>query len=549
MNTIPQWTTLQQLSESKSNLSLQELFDKDSKRAEKYSCNNEDLYLDYSKNLIDDDILAALTIFAQERQLKQRISDMFSGAMVNPTEGRPALHTLLRTPESSMSQLSAGAGENLKSVHKTLAKMRDLVESVHTKKWLGYSGKPISDVVNLGVGGSDLGPHLAVDALWAYQQRNLRTHFVSNIDGTDIYKTLKDLNPETTLFVVSSKSFGTLETLTNANYARNWLLQKATFDQIHNHFIAVTANTDKAAAFGIDTNNILPMWDWVGGRYSLWSAIGLSIALGLGWENFQLLLDGAHAMDEHFLNTPLESNMPVILALMCLWNCSIKGAQSYAVIPYSTALDLLPDYLQQLEMESNGKSVDLNGQSISVQSSPIIWGNTGTNSQHSFHQLLHQGKVTVPLDFILPLQSNTDLEEHHTHLVANCLSQSQALAFGSSQAAIKSELMASGKSEAEAEQLSKHQAIEGNKPHNLISFNQLTPYNLGKLIALYEHKVYSLSVFWEINAFDQWGVELGKKLSEQLFASLSDSDSADSSQQITDSSTEILVARFRQLRK
>lgn len=539
------WNILQKLAEAKTDLNLRELFGNDSRRTSEFSCSAGEFHLDYSKNLVDKEIFESLIKFAEKRQLKENISNMFAGAIVNPTEKRAALHTLLRTPKASTSNF-----KQLENVHNTLDRMRALVEVIEQKKWKGFSGKAITDVVNIGVGGSDLGPHLAAEALWAYEQNGIKSHFTSNIDGADVYRTLQELNPETTLFVVSSKSFGTLETLTNALYARNWLLEHTSFEQLKNHFIAVTANTEKAIEFGIDKDNVFPMWDWVGGRFSLWSSIGLSIALAAGWQNFQKLLDGAHSMDQHFLNTPLEQNMPVILALLCAWNCTVNGAQSYGVIPYSSALRLLPDYLQQLEMESNGKSVTQDGEPLELQSSPIIWGNTGTNSQHSFHQLLHQGTIKVPIDFILPLQSNSPLLDHHKHLVANCLSQSQVLAFGSDQTQIMQELTSSGMIEAEAAQLSKHQTIKGNKPHNLITFDKLTPYNLGQIIALYEHKVFCLSVFWGINAFDQWGVELGKKVSQKLFANLNGtSETSPPNQSFTDSSSEVIIERFKQLNK
>jgi len=497
------------------------LFKADSERFEHYQSSVEGVLLDYSKNLANAETMQMLRNLAVESGLADAISAMYSGAKINVTEDRAALHVALRTPLPKADPAFNSA------VASTLAQMEDFVARVHSGAWTGYSGKPIATVINIGIGGSDLGPAMVTEALQRWQLPQIETFFVSNVDPAHMRSRLAKVNPETTLFVIASKSFNTLETHQNAALARRWYLDNGGDEaQIAQHFVAVSANVVKAKAFGIAEENIFPLWDWVGGRYSLWSAIGLPIALSVGMEQFHALLKGARLVDEHFRDAPFEHNIPVIMGLLSVWYGGFVGSTSQAILPYSQELHLFPAFLQQLEMESLGKSVEVDGNRLLVPSGPIVWGSAGTNGQHSFHQLLHQGTHFIPADFIgIVKTAFSDDEDQHAHLLANCFSQSQALMQGKSQRQAFTELLAQGMAEGPAYELAKHKVIPGNKPSNTLLLDALNAQALGSLIALYEHKVFVESVIWHINAFDQWGVELGKQLGETLYGALtSDQD-------------------------
>ncbi|MDX1491523.1 MAG: glucose-6-phosphate isomerase [Pseudohongiellaceae bacterium] len=497
------------------------LFAADPERFQHFSLQICEILLDYSKNLVTEDTLNLLFKLAREAKLEAAIKAMFRGDNINNTEGREALHIALRThlPDADP-QFNA-------QVNATLEKIKGFVARVHSGQWTGCTGKSIKSVVNIGIGGSDLGPAMVTEALRHKHVDQLQCYFVSNVDPVHMKQTLASLDPETTLFIVASKSFSTLETHQNAAYARRWFLSHCSDEsQVAKHFVAVSANVAKAEEFGIDPSNIFPLWDWVGGRYSLWSAIGLPIALAVGMAEFEQLLSGARTIDEHFANTPLEENIPVIMGLLAIWNCNFLGASSQAILPYSQALHLFPAFLQQLEMESLGKSVKADGSPVTMATGPIVWGSSGTNGQHSFHQLLHQGTHLVPADFIAIVEPQDAHDaEQHKHLLANCFSQSQALMTGKSAAEAAAELEAQGVSSAQASKLAQHKKIPGNKPSTTLIMQQLSAKNLGSLIAIYEHKVFVESVLWGINAFDQWGVELGKQLGVKLFDAL-DNESA-----------------------
>ena len=494
------------------------LFSEDPQRFKGFSLRTDALFLDYSKNLMSAETRELLLDLAREAGLPEAIKAMYRGDRINNTENRQVLHVALRTalPEADPAYNAA--------VTATLAKMTGFVERVHTGDWKGYTGKRITTVINIGIGGSDLGPAMVTEALRHYHMPHMQTLFVSNVDPAHMRSALAAADPQTSLFIIASKTFSTLETLQNAAMARRWFLEKGGDEQqIARHFVAVSANVPKAQAFGIDPENIFPLWDWVGGRYSLWSAIGLPIALACGMETFRELLHGASLMDIHFRDAPLEANMPVLMGLLAVWYTSFAGASSQAILPYSQALHLFPAFLQQLEMESLGKSVDVEGEALHIGSGPVVWGSAGTNGQHSFHQLLHQGTHLIPADFIaLVHTSHPQDKDQHAHLLANCFSQSQALMQGKSEEDALAELLAQGRDEASARALARHKRIAGNKPSNTLVLEQLNATALGSLIALYEHKVFVESVIWHINAFDQWGVELGKQLGEKLYASLVD---------------------------
>ncbi len=492
------------------------------------------LHLDYSKHFIDPATRGLLVQLAREAHLPAAIQSLLSGDKVNNTENRPALHTALRDPDSHIPDAD--------SVKKTFARMEKLVNAVQNGEWRGYRDETITDVVNIGIGGSDLGPQMATHALKPFHQSTPRVHFVSNVDPSCLQDLLAHLAPARTLFIVASKSFTTLETLQNAEAAKRWLLAASNdLNSIAKHFIAVSTAVEKARLFGIAENNILPIWDWVGGRYSLWSAIGLPIAFATGMSVFYRLLAGAADMDHHFATAPLEKNMPVLLGLLGFWYQHFWDAHTHVVLPYDHYLRFFPDFLQQLDMESNGKRVNRSGATLPYRSGPVIWGSVGTNGQHSFHQLLHQGTHCIPADFILTLRSHhTDCTEQHRHLLANGLAQSQALMLGKQQEKIAQELEQQGLDTAAIESLAPHKYIPGNRPSSIISMELLTPETLGALIALYEHKVYVQSVLWDINAFDQWGVELGKQLSGAVFEGLK----GDAITQ-QDPSTAALVLRYR----
>jgi glucose-6-phosphate isomerase len=493
---------------------LKDLFKDDSQRTEKFSVSAPHLFLDYSKNIIDTASLKLLFELTEKTKLTSAIEDLFSGKPINFTEHRAVLHTELRNPTT-----------HNKEILTTLDKMEYFCNDIFNARWKGFSGKPITDIVNLGIGGSDLGPRMVIRALAPYHNEQLTVHCVSNVDGSDLYNTLKILNPETTLFIIASKTFSTIETLTNARTARAWLLEHFNDElAIEKHFIAISAKPELAVEFGIHKNNVFAFWDWVGGRFSLWSAIGLPIMLATSPKHFRALLAGAYEMDQHFKNTPVEKNMPVIVALISLWNINSFNAQTQAIIPYDENLKLFPAYLQQLEMESNGKCVNKQGEVIDYPTAPVIWGDVGTNGQHAFHQLLHQGTLIIPVDFIVALKSQTPLQHHHDLLFANCLAQSQALMDGTPESVTDP-----------------HKIIPGNKPSNMFVMEQLDPKTLGSLIALYEHKVFVQGILWNINSFDQYGVELGKQLANKLTPLL-----YEGSLEHLDGSTKRLIEMYRE---
>ncbi len=518
-------------------MQLRDLFNEDSARAEKFSLKFGNLLLDYSKNRIIDETMELLVSLAQETGVEQLREQMFAGEKINVTEQRAVLHTALRN-RSNDAVLVDGA-DVMPAVNAVLAQMREFSDAVRDGNWRGYNGERIQDVVNIGIGGSDLGPLMVCEALKAYQHPELRMHFVSNVDGTHISETLKKLRPQSTLFIVASKTFTTQETLTNAHSARDWFLQQVGDESaIASHFVAVSTNTEQVAAFGIDTANMFGFWDWVGGRYSLWSAIGLPIALAIGMDRFEQLLSGAHDMDRHFQKAPLEQNMPVLLALIGIWYHNFFGAESYAVEPYDQYLHRFPAYLQQLDMESNGKSVTRDSELIDdYTTGAVLWGEPGTNGQHAFFQLLHQGTRLVPVDFLLPIQSHNPIGNHHTLLMANCFAQSEALMRGKTEAEAKAELSAQSLSGEALKQLLPHKIFSGNRPSNTLLFQKLDPHTLGMLIALYEHKVFVQGIIWNVNSFDQWGVELGK----QLASTIADELQGDVNSTSHDSSTNTLI--------
>ena len=508
------WHNLQTHYESISTTHLRDLFLDDNERFENFSIEAAGLFLDYSKNHITQETQKLLIELANSTNLEGKITAMFAGEPINNTEHRAALHTALRN--RSNTPILVDNEDVMPKINKVLDKIHSFTDQVREGKWLGYTGKPMTDIVNIGIGGSDLGPKMVCCALKSYAS-HLRCHFISNIDGTQIIETLQSLNPETTLFCIASKTFTTLETLTNANTAKSWLLNKfGDSAAVAKHFVAISTNTEKVRNFGIDTNNMFEFWDWVGGRYSVWSAIGLSIALLAGMENFEAFLDGAHTIDQHFQTAPFDKNMPVILALLGLWHRNFFNFSSHTVIPYDQYLQFFSAFLQQLDMESNGKSIQRDTSDINYQTGPVIWGGIGTDGQHAFHQLLHQGTSVIPVDFIIPLNSLNPIGKHHDLLFANCLAQSQALLQGKTTKEAYQELIAKGLNDEEAKILAKHKTMPGNRPSNTILFDKLTPKILGALIALYEHKVFVQGVIWNINSFDQWGVELGKQLANKI---------------------------------
>ncbi len=513
---LPSWQALWEKKQLWDKTTLADEFNKDSRRASTFSLSACDLFLDYSKNHINAETLDLLVQLTKEASLKDKINELFSGEKINNTENRKVLHTALRSPRTS--------SEEEQAVHGTLKKMSAFVDKIHSQEWRGFSGKAITDIVNIGIGGSDLGPRMATAALTPFHVSQIKVHFVANVDGADISTCLAGLNPKSTLFIVASKSFTTLETLENAKSARHWMKSADCADNdIAKHFVSITANVRTAVEFGIDENNIFPMWDWVGGRYSLWSAIGLPIALAIGFKEFKNLLQGAHEMDEHFRNAEAKNNLPVIQALIAFWYNQFWDAQSQVILPYNNLLQHFPAFLQQLDMESLGKSVDRDGGPVDGPTGMIIWGSEGTNGQHSFHQLLHQGNRCVPADFIINKRSQYELEHQQEHLIACCLSQSQALLQGKSLAQATQKLLDAGLDAKVANVLAKHKVIPGNRPSSTLIMDELSPKNLGALIALYEHKVFVLSVLSNTNAFDQWGVELGKQLSGPIYAALTSS--------------------------
>lgn len=537
------WKKLQEHYKEIKQVSLQELFENDPKRFDKFSCCTKDLVLDYSKNRITQKTMGLLVDLAKECQLEKCRSLFFSGAAINATEHRAVLHTALRNFSSQPIYVE---GKNvMPEVKKVLRQMKSFCESIHNGKHRGYSGKRIKYIVNIGIGGSDLGPLMVTEALKPYWKKGVETYFVSNIDGSHIAETLKKVNAEETLFLIASKTFTTQETMTNAFTARNWFLKKAKKEShIAKHFVALSTNEKEVLRFGIDSKNMFAFWDWVGGRYSLWSAIGLSISLTIGFKDFSDLLKGANHIDKHFREAPLKENMPVILALLGIWYTNFFGAQTEAILPYDQYLHRFPAYFQQGNMESNGKQTDRSGKPVQYATGPIIWGEPGTNGQHAFYQLIHQGTPLIPCDFIAAAQSQNPIGDHHEKLMSNFFAQTEALLNGKSAPQVKEELRKQGLSPQEIKKLTPFKVFKGNKPTNSILVKKLTPFALGELIALYEHKIFTQGVIWNIYSFDQWGVELGKQLANKILPELLDNKPIKSH----DSSTNGLINAFKRMR-
>ena len=509
------WQKLQQLAVQHRSTHLRELFAKEGNRFETYSIELPNLLLDYSKNCLTPEIMDSLFGLAQDMGLSSSIEGMYRGAKINITEDRAVLHTALRN--RSNSPVYVDQTNVMDMINDELTHMRKFVEKVRSGEWLGYSGKRITDVVNIGIGGSNLGPKMVTQALRSYADSTIRVHFISNVDGVEIAEILRPLNAEQVLFVVASKTFTTSETMTNAQTARNWLMASA-FDEraVQQHFVAVSSNTEAVQEFGIDAGFRFSMWDWVGGRYSIWSAIGLPIALYLGFDKFEQLLIGAHDMDLHFRDAPAQKNMPTIMALVGIWNGLLHGAQSHVILPYDQPLESFTDYIQQADMESNGKHVDRQGNQVAYPTASVVWGQLGIDGQHAFYQLLHQGNVIVPADFIGSLASSTPVKGHHENLMANFFAQTEALMNGISAEEVRSQLEVQGLDSVELEKLLPHKVHQGNRPSNTVLLKQIDPRNLGSLIALYEHKIFAQGVIWDLCSFDQWGVELGKTLAKGI---------------------------------
>lgn len=543
LKNTPAWLALTRHRQEMQDVHLRDLFDRDPQRFVRFSINLGDLLFDYSKNQITEETIRLLIQLANQAGLRQSIDAMFRGEKINDTEQRAVLHTALRNRANTPVQVDGQ--DVMPEVNRVLAQMRAFSERVRSGSWRGYSGRAISDVVNIGIGGSDLGPKMVVHALKPYQHRDLRFHFISNVDGTDIHETLKEINPQATLFLVASKTFTTQETMTNARTARNWLVSAAGDERaVAMHFAAMSTNREAVAAFGIDPENMFEFWDWVGGRYSLWSAIGLSIVLAIGMERFEELLEGAHAVDMHFRNTPFEVNIPVLMGLLGIWYNNFCDAQSHAILPYDQYLAEFPAYLQQADMESNGKRAARDDTWVDYSTGPVIWGAPGTNGQHAFYQLIHQGTKLIPCDFLAPAQSQNPLGDHHPILISNFLAQTEALMRGKTPELVRQELAGRGLPPAELEKRVAAQTFPGNRPSNSILFTRLTPATLGMLIALYEHKIFTQGVIWNINSFDQMGVELGKQLAKNILPELARHDPVSSH----DSSTNGLIQAYKQKR-
>lgn len=537
------WKALQDHFEQMKSVQMRDLFAQDAERFTRFSASFDDqILVDFSKNRITAETLEKLQALAREADLKSAITSMFAGEKINRTEDRAVLHIALRN--RSNCPIMVDGKDVMPQVNAVLAKMKQFCQRVISGDWKGYSGKAITDVVNIGIGGSDLGPYMVTEALRPYKN-HLNMHFVSNVDGTQISETLRTLNPETTLFLIASKTFTTQETMTNAHSARDWFLQSAQdIAHVAKHFAALSTNAKAVSEFGIDTDNMFEFWDWVGGRYSLWSAIGLSIALSIGFAQFEHLLSGAHAMDTYFVDTPFEQNLPVILALIGIWYNNFFGTETEAILPYDQYMHRFPAYFQQGNMESNGKYVDRNGQAVNYQTGPIIWGESGTNGQHAFYQLIHQGTKLIPCDFIAPVISHNPLSDHHNKLLSNFFAQTEALAFGKSYATVEEEFAVAGKNAEDVAHIAPFKVFEGNRPTNSILLREITPYSLGALIALYEHKIFTQGAILNIFSFDQWGVELGKQLASRILPELAD----DQEVYGHDSSTNGLINCFKHWR-
>ena len=538
------WKKLADHFEIMKNVRMKDLFAEDQERFKKFSIRFKDILVDYSKNIITGETLRLLLELVHETGLKDAIYKMYSGDGINETENRPVLHIALRNRGNT--PIYVDGKDVMPEVNTVLEKMKDFSGRVCSGEWKGFTQKKITDIVNIGIGGSDLGPVMVTECLKPYAKKGLSVHFVSNVDATHIAETLKRLDPETTLFMIASKTFTTQETMTNAFTAREWFLASAEDpEHIVRHFIAISTNTKGVEAFGIDKNNMFGFWDWVGGRYSLWSAIGLSIVCYIGYNNFVDLLQGAFEMDRHFAETPFEENIPIVLALIGIWYNNFFGAQSEVILPYDQYMHRFPAYFQQGNMESNGKSIDRNGQKIEYQTGPIIWGEPGTNGQHAFYQLIHQGTKLIPADFIAPAISHNPIGEHHNILLSNFFAQTEALLNGKTEQEVVDELKSEGKSDDEIQRVLPYKVFEGNRPTNSIMFRKLTPVVLGNLIAMYEHKIFVQGVVWNIFSFDQWGVELGKQLAKKILPELTGNESIGSH----DSSTAGLINIFKEWRQ
>lgn len=529
----PAWKKLQEYKQKNSLINLRRLFSEDGSRAQIYSLQAGDIFLDYSKNLIDSEIFNLLIQIAREQNVEKRRDEMFEGKKINTTENRPVLHTALR--DKSGSPVIVDGKDISTQIQDVLSRMAALSNKVRAGSWLGHTGKPVKNIINIGIGGSDLGPVMATEALKAYSSRDLNIKFISNIDGANFTEVTRGLDPAETLFIIASKTFTTDETMTNAATARQWLLDSLQDEKaVASHFVALSTNREKVVEFGLDPHNMFEFWDWVGGRYSLTSAIGLSVMIAIGPDNFNDMLSGFYKMDRHFKTAPLEQNAPVILAVISIWYSNFFEARSEAVLPYDQYLHRFAAYMQQASMESNGKSVSLQGSPVTYPTGSVIWGEPGTNGQHAFYQLLHQGTALVPCDFIGACQPLNDLKIHHKKLISNMLAQSEALAFGKTAEEVRAE--------GTGESLVPHKTFAGNKPSNTILLPKLTPDTLGQLIALYEHKIFAQGVIWNINSFDQWGVELGKVLAKNIYQAIDAKNT-----QANDSSTENLISKFKEL--
>lgn len=539
---LPAWQALQKHQPELAVMHLRDLFARDPQRFERFSLSVGDILFDYSKNRVTPRTMQLLYDLARQAELPAKIEAMFTGQRYNNTENRAVLHVALRN--RSNRPILVDGQDVMPEVNAVLARMRSFSDAVRAGVWTGYTGQPMRDIVNIGIGGSDLGPKMVCEALRPYGQANLRMHFVSNVDSTDLVETLKVVDPETTLFLVASKTFTTQETMANAHSARRWFLAAAGDEAaVARHFVAMSTNAQAVAAFGIDTANMFGFWDWVGGRYSLWSAVGLSIALFVGMDNFEALLSGAHQVDEHFRRTPLEQNAPVIMGLLGLWYNNFFDAQSHAILPYDQYLIHFASYFQQGDMESNGKRVTRTGAAVDYQTGPVIWGQPGTNGQHAFYQLIHQGTKLIPCDFLAAAQSQNPLGEHHTLLLSNYFAQTEALMKGRTPDEARAELVKEGHSGAELELLVASKTFPGNRPTNSFLYPRLTPQTLGALVALYEHKIFTQGAIWQINSFDQWGVELGKQLAKAILPELSGAAPVQSH----DSSTNGLINHYKRL--
>ena len=538
------WKNLVDHYKEMKNIHMKDLFVNDPDRFNKYSIRFNGILVDYSKNIITEDTLKLLLRLTDDVGLRDALNKMFNGERINETEDRAVLHTALRNRINI--PVCVNDKNVMPEVNAVLSKMKDFSEKIISGEWKGFTDKKITDIVNIGIGGSDLGPVMVTECLRPYAKDGLEVHFVSNVDGTHITETLKRLNPETTLFLIASKTFTTQETMTNAFEAREWFLKCAKdHAYVAKHFVALSTNIEKVEEFGIDKDNMFVFWDWVGGRYSLWSAIGLSIACYIGYENYAELLQGAFEMDSHFRETPFERNIPVILALIGIWYNNFFGAQTEVILPYDQYMHRFPAYFQQGNMESNGKSVDRSGSRVDYQTGPIIWGEPGTNGQHAFYQLIHQGTKIIPADFLAPAISHNRIGEHHNILLSNFFAQTEALLNGKTKEEVTEELKRDGRSDDEIRKLYPHKVFEGNRPTNSILFNKLTPRALGSLIVMYEHKIFVQGVIWNIFSFDQWGVELGKQLAKKILPELGDDKQVDSH----DSSTNGLINTFKEMRR